>query len=125
MARKEKKTGLPTNWLILIGVVCLFLAAAPCGYVWNKKQIHDLGVQIRTYETQLEDAKLKRQAMDRIWAGMLSHAYLEDQVKRLHLEIGPPQLDQIIRLPEMPATPTPQDEKRYAHHAASGEEGRD
>jgi hypothetical protein len=127
MPRKEKKTSLPTNWLLFVGVVCLFLAAAPCGYVWNKTQIHTLGGQIRGYESRLEAAKLKRQSLDRTWATMLSYTNLDDRVRRMSLEIGPPQPDQIVRLPEtlMPATATPQDEKLYAHRKSSTEEGRD
>ena len=125
MARKEKKTVMPTNWLVFVGLVCLFLAAAPCGYVWNKTQIHDLGIQIRNYEVRLDEAKRKRQALDLKWAGMNSQENLEDLVKRMRLEIGPPSPDQIIRLPEMPSVVTPPDEKLYAHRRLPGEEGRD
>ncbi len=123
MARKEKNAALPTMGLVSVALVCIFIAAAGCGYLWNKSQIHTLGVQIRGYEARLDDAKRRHQSLDLTYAKMLSAADLDDRVKRMRLEIGPPQPDQIIRLQEPPLTT---DEKLIAHRSKlAGEEGRD
>jgi hypothetical protein len=110
MARKEKKATksanvVPTTGLVYAGLACLFGVIAASGYLWQKSQIHALGQQIRGYETRLEDAKRRRMTLDRIYAEMCSPAGLEARVKRSKLEIGPPQLDQIVRLWEPVTAP--------------------
>src|SRR5688572_4591384 len=102
MARKEKKaarTGsgiVPTTGLMFAGLACLFGADAASGYLWQKSQIHELGKQIRTYETRLDEAKRRRLTLDRMYAAMCSRSGpegLEARVKRSKLELGPPQPD--------------------------------
>jgi hypothetical protein len=103
MARKEKKAAaagpvVPTTGLALAGLACLFGAVAASGYLWQKSQIQALGQQIRQYETRLDEAKGRHLTLDRTYAWMCSWGELEKRVKRSKLEIGPPQLDQIVRL---------------------------
>src|SRR5688572_16415866 len=121
MARKEKKTGPPTTSLVFVGLACFFVAAAGAGFLWNKTQIHTLGEQIRGYESRLEQAKRQRMTLERTYAAMCSPVDLEQRVKRMRLELGPPQPDQIVRLPEKAGTG--QEEKLIAGRTA-GEEGR-
>jgi hypothetical protein len=109
MARKEKKAkaagpAVPTTGLVLTGLACLFGAVAASGYLWQKSQIQTLGQQIRQYETRLDEAKRRHLTLDRMYAEMCSPAGLEARVKRSKLQIGPPQLEQIVRLWE----PVPQ-----------------
>jgi hypothetical protein len=101
MARKEKKVGKPTMSLVFVGMACFFVVGAGAGYLWNKKQIHELGQQIRNHEMRLESAKRHRLMLERTYAAMCSPADLDERVKRMRLEIGPPQLDQIIKLEEV------------------------
>jgi hypothetical protein len=120
MARKEKKAAkrvsaapsvVPTAGLVYAGLACLFGVIAATGYLWQKSQIQTLGQQIRGYETRLEDAKRKRFALVRVYAEMCSPwgtNGLDARVKRNKLEIGPPQLDQIVRLWE-PVLSTPEE----------------
>ena len=103
MARKDKKAAkgpsvVPTTGLVYAGLACLFGVIAATGYLWQKSQIQALGQQIRGYETRLDDAKRRRMSLDRVYAEMCSPVGLEARVKRSKLEIGPPQLDQIVRL---------------------------
>ncbi len=108
MARKEKKAKaepvVPTTALILAGLACLFGVIAASGYLWQKSQIQALAQQIRQYEMRLDEAKRRRLTLDRNYAEMCTPAGLELRVKRSKLQIGPPQLDQIVRLWE----PVPQ-----------------
>jgi hypothetical protein len=123
MPRKEKKAvKLPTTGLVAVGAVCFFFAAACSGFLWNKAQIHELGQQMRQYETRLEDAKRRRMTLERIYAEMCSPVGLAQRVKRMNLEIGPPQPDQLVRLAE-PNAGT--EEKLLAQRASQkGEQGR-
>jgi hypothetical protein len=123
MARKEKKAGRPTTSIVFVGLACFFVVAAGAGFLWNKAQIHTLGEQIRGYETRLEGAKRHRMTLERTYAAMCSPVDLEQRVKRMRLEIGPPQPDQIVRLPEK--TGSGQDERLIAVRTADAEaEGR-
>ena len=112
MPRKEKKAGPPTASIVFVGLLCFFVVAAGGGYLWNKSQIHTLGEQIRGYESRLDGAKRYRMTLERTYAAMCSPADLEQRVKRMRLEIGPPQPDQIVRLPERAGDE--QDEKLLA-----------
>lgn len=106
--------------LVFVGMACFFIVGAGAGYLWNKKQIHELGQQIRNYEMRLESAKRHRLMLERTYAEMCSYTNLDARVKRMRLEIGPPQLDQIVRLWE--PTGTGQEEKLMARRPASAEE---
>jgi hypothetical protein len=122
MARKEKKAVRPTMSLVFVGMACFFVAGAGAGYLWNKKQIHELGQQIRNSEMRLESAKRHRLTLERTYAAMCSPADLDERVKRMRLEIGPPQLDQIVRLWEPTGTGQ---EKLMARRPTLAEEGSD
>jgi hypothetical protein len=101
MARKEKKAVLPTTSLAFVGLACFFIVGAGAGFLWNKSQIHFLGQQIRTLEIQLEAAKGRRLALEQNYARMCTHTELEALVKKMKLPLGPPQPDQMVKLPEV------------------------
>jgi hypothetical protein len=124
MPRKEKKAAPPTASIVFVGLLCFFVVAAGGGYLWNKSQIHTLGEQIRGYEMRLDSAKRYRATLERNYATNCSPAYLEMRVKRMRLEIGPPQPDQIVRLFERAGDE--QDEKLMAGQTSPtpAEEGR-
>jgi hypothetical protein len=122
MPRKEKKVGPPTMSLVFVGLACFFFVGAGGGFLWNKTQIHTLGQQIHSYETRLEEAKRRRLMMERTYAAMCSPVDLDERVKRMRLELGPPQPDHIIVLPESPGAAT--DEKLIAKRVSASEEGR-
>jgi hypothetical protein len=122
MARKEKKTvKLPTTGIVAAVAVCLFFGIAGAGFLWNKAQIQALGQQMHQYETRLEDAKRRRMTLERIYAEMCSPVGLAQRVKRMNLEIGPPQPDQLVRLAEPNAAT---EEKLLAQRASQNQEGR-
>jgi hypothetical protein len=122
MARKEKKSGPPTMSLVFVGLACFFVAAAGAGFLWNKSQIHTLGEQIRGYEIRLDAARRHRMTLERTYASMCSRADLDARVKRMRIELGPPQPDQIVRLWETPGAT--QEEKLLAGRTAPSLEAR-
>jgi hypothetical protein len=123
MARKEKKAVRPTMSLVFVGMACFFVVGAGTGYLWNKKQIHELGREIRNSEMRLDSAKRHRLMLERTYAAMCSPADLDERVKRMRLELGPPQLDQIVRLWE--PTGSGQEEKLMARRPMPAEEASD
>jgi hypothetical protein len=123
MPRKEKKAKPPTMSLVFVGMACFFIVGSGAGYLWNKSQINTLGAQMRQYELRLESAKRHRLILEQIYATNCSPAYLEMRVKRMRLDIGPPEPDQLVRLPENSGIG--QEEKLVARRAsAADEEGR-
>ena len=108
--------------LVFVVMGCFFVVLAGAGFIWNKSQIHTLGMQKGAYELRLDAAKRHRLTLERIYATNCSPAYLEMRVKRMRLELGPPQPDQLVRLYE---TPGPvQEEKLFAGKTTRTEEGR-
>ncbi len=112
---------LPAAGLVSVGLACLFVAGAGCGFLYQKSHIHTLGQQIRHYETRLEEAKRRRLLLDRTYASMCSPAGLDERVRRMNLGLYPPQPDQIVRLPE-PSLDSP-NAKLVARGAFAGTEG--
>lgn len=108
--------------IVFVGLLCLFLAGAGAGYLWNKSQIHALGDQMHAYEVRLETARRHRLLLERTYAAMCSPADLDARVKRMRIDIGPPQLDQIVKLDETPLREP--EEKLFAAKGALGLEGR-
>lgn len=108
--------------LVFVGMACFFIVAAGAGFLWNKSQIHTLGDQIRGYEMRLDAAKRYRMTLERNYATNCSPAYLDYRVRAMKLQLGLPQPDQIVRLPETPGTG--QDEKLFAIRAMAAVEGR-
>ena len=108
--------------LVFVGLACFFVVAAGAGFLWNKTQIHSLGEQIRGYESRLDQAKRHRMTLERTYAAMCSPADLEDRVRRMRLDLRPPQPDQIVRLPEKAGTG--QEERLIAGRTTPVEEGR-
>jgi len=123
MAKKEKKSGPPTASIVFVGLACFFVVIAGAGYLWNKSQIHELGQQIKGYELRLEAAHRRHLALQRDYATNCSPAYLDWRVKMLKLDLGLPQPDQIVKLPDGPVGP--QDEKLISGRMISAVEGRD
>jgi len=123
MARKEKKEGLPTMGLVSIALLALFILGAGSSVIWNKTQIHALGLQIRSYEARFEVARGQRRTLERVYETVCSHGYLEDRVRRLKLDLAAPQPDQMVRLREAPPQAVGEDKLMAARKGTLAEGG--
>jgi hypothetical protein len=122
MAKKEKKSGPPTASIVFVGLACFFVVIAGAGYLWNKAQINMLGDQMHGYEMRLESARRRRLALERDYATNCSPGYLEMRVKWMKMDLGLPQPDQIVKLPDGPGGG--QEEKMMAGRTILAGEGR-
>ena len=82
--------------------LCLMMAGLAVGYVWQKSQIFQLGLQITSYEHKLarlrdEDRKLGDQL-----AVLNSPVMLDERVRALNLGLVPAQPTQVYRMVETP-----------------------
>ncbi len=81
-------------------LLCLFIGGSGVGYVWQKNQIHQLGVQIGAGEKRFEQVKRQREELERQLAYLRSHAMLEIRIRELNLGLAMPRPEQILVLPE-------------------------
>lgn len=91
---------MPTGGIAMVAAFCLLAGGAGVGYLWQKNQIHKLGQNIRVYEGRLEELRRHHRMLDQTVTAMCSWKELEERVRRMRLEIGPPQESQIVRLRE-------------------------
>jgi hypothetical protein len=81
-------------------LACLLIGGAGLGYVWQKNQIHQLGLRIKTLEQRLEALrKVNKRAADHL-ADLRSPLKLDKRVKELGLGLTQPEPQQILRLVE-------------------------
>jgi uncharacterized protein HemX len=97
-------------------VLCLLIAGAGVGYVWQKEQIDRLSRQIDERGVRLD--KLIKENENRKWllADLRSLASVEARIKELNLGLVQPDPTQIWHLAEPPREPPkpPSREPRYA-----------
>lgn len=86
-------------------VLCVIVGGAGVGYVWQKRQISELGRQIGLREKAVEDLDHRNKKLQEQLAALRSPAQLNERVQRLNLGLTQPAPGQVWRLPEPVATP--------------------
>lgn len=100
-------------------LLCAAIVACCLGYVWQKKQIDELGAQMRRREARLHDLREQNDKMRKQLAALESVHYLDQRAKELKLGLVIPQPAQVWHLPEPAADqPAAVEERRYAAGAA-------
>jgi hypothetical protein len=105
MKRKtQRRIGLDLQPRTMTRIVIwlVFVSLAGLGYVWQKKEIHALGRDIRLREARLEELKRSNANLQRAFAAMCSPVELEARMRRMNLGLAAPLPDQIVRMPEPP-----------------------
>lgn len=123
MARKTKSGGLPTGGIVMVAAFCLLAGGAGIGYLWQKSQIHKLGLSIRAHEARHEELKRHHAMLERTLAMICSPKELEERARRMRLEVGPPQESQIVRLREPMAPAMTAGEQRILAGRGEAREG--
>src|SRR5205814_2318036 len=81
-------------------LLCLLIGGSGVGYVWQKKQIYDLGQQIRKRELHMLALQDQNETLKTQLAKMRSQMYLEMRIKQLNLGLVPPSPSQVWRFAE-------------------------
>ena len=84
-------------------LLCLLIGGSGVGYVWQKKQLDELGQQMKKRELRLAEVREQNEKLRRHLAMMRSPAALEARAKELQLGLVLPQPAQVRRLVEPPA----------------------
>ncbi len=80
--------------------LCLLIAGSAVGYVWQKSQIYQLGLQIKSCETRLGQLRGDNQKLGDQLAMLRSPVMLDQRVRALNLGLAPAQPTQVFRLQE-------------------------
>ena len=121
--RKNQVAALRLGAALKALLLCSAIVCACLGYVWLKKQIGELGQQLRRREALLRELHLQNEKLHRQLAELQSVPFLEQRVKDLKLGLGPPQPAQVWTLAEPPTDkPGTPEEQRYAAEQKPGPE---
>lgn len=82
--------------------LCLLMAGLAVGYVWQKSQIFQLGLQITSCEHRLAQLRDENRKLSDQLAVLNSPVMLDERVRALNLGLVPAQPTQIYRLVEAP-----------------------
>ena len=82
--------------------LCLVMAGMAVGYVWQKSQIFQLGLQITSCEHRLAQLRDENRKLSDQLAVLNSPVMLDERVRALSLGLVPAQPTQIYRLVEVP-----------------------
>lgn len=105
--RKNQSAAVRFGPLLKAFLACLLIGGSGIGYVWQKNQIYQLGLQIKQLETTLADHRAaNRQRADTL-AYQRSPRALDARVRELNLGLMPPRPENILRLSESPFATTP------------------
>ncbi|MBI5774333.1 MAG: hypothetical protein HZA89_11390 [Verrucomicrobia bacterium] len=98
--RKIQSAAVRFGPLLKAFLLCLLLGGSGIGFVWQKQQIHQLGLQIKQLETTLAGHRAaNRQRADTL-AYQRSPRALDARVRELNLGLMPPRPENILRLSE-------------------------
>lgn len=110
LSRKTKIKILGARPVLAMSAILGFGCVAGLGYVWQIKQIHSLGREIKAAELRLEDLRRRKDGLLRGYAAMCSPRELEERIKFMKLGLEAPSPDSIVRLSDPPIAPQPQDQ---------------
>ena len=123
--RKHQSAAIRFGPALKAILLCLIIGGAGVGYVWQKTQIDDLGVQIRKREQRLTELREANKKLHDQFAMLRSPKNLLQRARELNLGLSQPQPGQIVHLIEpMEIRPTNPDRARlYAAQLNSGTVG--
>ena len=108
MNRKRKTLSVRLGPALKAVVICLVTCSLGLGYVLQKKQINDLGAQIKENENKLEDLRRENKRRGDTLAYLMSPQELDARLRQLGLDLEVPRPEQIVVLVNAkPATAQP------------------
>ena len=120
--RKNQAAAIRFGPALKAFLLCAVIVSACLGYVWQKKQIDELGREMRRRETRLRELRDLNEKMRKQLAVLQSVHSLEQRVAELRLGLVMPQPSQVWRLPEPPVEqPVTPEDRRFALGQTAGE----
>jgi cell division protein FtsB len=101
--RKNQSAAIRFGPALKACLVCFFIVVCCLGYVWQKRQIDELGQQIKKREVHLAELRAQNDKLKKQMATLLSPQALDLRVQELKLGLAQPRPEMIWRLPEPPS----------------------
>ena len=114
--RKNQSAAVRFGPALRAFILCAIVGGSGVGYVWQKKQIYQLGQQIKERETRLENLRSQNRELQKHLVTLRSPRILEQRVRELNLGLVPIHPRQVWRL----ELPLPVVENREPMKVASG-----
>ena len=96
--REENDNVVGAGWIAKALVVCLFLGGSAAGYLWQKRQVHELGQEIRRLEGDLDRLEKGNEVLRQRYSVLASPRELDRRVQEFGLDLRSPAPEQILRL---------------------------
>jgi cell division protein FtsB len=98
--RKNQAAAIRFGPALKASFFILLIGGSAVGFVWQKSQIDQLGLQIAGREQQIKQFKLNNLKLKTLVADLQSPVSLDQRVKSLNLGLAPAQPGQVVRLNE-------------------------
>ena len=99
--RKNQAAAIRFGPALKASFFILLIGGSAVGFVWQKSQIDQLGLQIASREQQIKQFKLNNLKLKTLVADLQSPVSLDQRVKSLNLGLAPAQPAQVVRLSEV------------------------
>ena len=99
--RKRKETQLSIGSWVKALSFCVVLGGLAMGYVWQKSQIHQIGILLNKKEVRLELLKGENERWSQMRAEMRSTQKLYERVNKLGLGLMMPTPEQVLKLSDL------------------------
>jgi len=111
--RKHQSAAIRFGPALKAFLLCSLICGSALGYVWQKSQIDQLGLQIKKREMHLKELQDQNEKLRRQMAYMKSPPFLEARIKELNLGLVQPQPSQVWYLKE-PKLESPKQNRELA-----------
>ena len=99
--RKRKEAQLSIGSWVKALFFCVVLGGLAMGYVWQKSQIHQIGILLNKKEVRLELLKGENERWSQMRAEMRSTQKLYERVNKLGLGLMMPTPEQVLKLSDL------------------------
>ena len=99
--RKRKEAQLSIGSWVKALSFCVVLGGLAMGYVWQKSQIHQIGILLNKKEVRLELLKGENERWSQMRAEMRSTQKLYERVNKLGLGLMMPKPEQVLKLSDL------------------------
>ena len=99
--RKRKEAQLSIGSWVKALSFCVVLGGLAMGYVWQKSQIHQIGILLNKKEVRLDLLKGENERWSQMRAEMRSTQKLYERVNKLGLGLVMPTPEQVLKLSDL------------------------
>ena len=119
MARNRKRESVVIRFGAVLQVVMffLFVGGAGLGYVWQKKQIRQLGYLRQQKEQELKQLNETLWGLNSTRQKLMSSRHLQEAIRKYQLNLVPPRPEDVITITNVRRAPvtSPGKDGRLAH----------